>query len=250
VSREIRLRPLLGVPKIGAGDDLARALADAARGSDVALRAGVLVVCQKVVSKQEGRVVELASVTPGAEAARIAAEDGKDPRQIEVILRETRRIVRRGHGVLITETHHGFVCANAGVDLSNAPADDCAVLLPVDPDASARRLRGELLALGAGEPLGVVVSDTFGRPWREGLVDLAIGSAGFRPLDDWRGRADLRGRELTVTVNATADQLAAAAGLLMAKDAGIPAVFVEGVTLEGDGSAKELVRNASIDLFR
>jgi coenzyme F420-0:L-glutamate ligase/coenzyme F420-1:gamma-L-glutamate ligase len=250
MSREIRLRPLLGVPKIGAGDDLARALADAARGSDVALRAGVLVVCQKVVSKQEGRVVELASVTPGAEAARIAAEDGKDPRQIEVILRETRRIVRRGHGVLITETHHGFVCANAGVDLSNAPADDCAVLLPVDPDASARRLRGELLALGAGEPLGVVVSDTFGRPWREGLVDLAIGSAGFRPLDDWRGRADLRGRELTVTVNATADQLAAAAGLLMAKDAGIPAVFVEGVTLEGDGSAKELVRNASIDLFR
>jgi coenzyme F420-0:L-glutamate ligase/coenzyme F420-1:gamma-L-glutamate ligase len=250
VSREIRLRPLLGVPRIGAGDDLARALADAARGSDVALRAGVLVVCQKVVSKQEGRVVELASVTPGAEAARIAAEDGKDPRQIEVILRETRRIVRRGHGVLITETHHGFVCANAGVDLSNAPADDCAVLLPVDPDGSARRLRGELLALGAGAPLGVVVSDTFGRPWREGLVDLAIGSAGFRPLDDWRGRADLRGRELTVTVNATADQLAAAAGLLMAKDAGIPAVFVEGVTLDGDGSAQELVRNASIDLFR
>jgi coenzyme F420-0:L-glutamate ligase / coenzyme F420-1:gamma-L-glutamate ligase len=250
VSREIRLRPLLGVPRIGAGDDLARALADAARGSDVALRAGVLVVCQKVVSKQEGRVVDLASVTPGAEAARIAAEDGKDPRQIEVILRETRRIVRRGHGVLITETHHGFVCANAGVDLSNAPADDCAVLLPVDPDGSARRLRGELLALGAGAPLGVVVSDTFGRPWREGLVDLAIGSAGFRPLDDWRGRADLRGRELTVTVNATADQLAAAAGLLMAKDAGIPAVFVEGVTLDGDGSAQELVRNASIDLFR
>jgi coenzyme F420-0:L-glutamate ligase/coenzyme F420-1:gamma-L-glutamate ligase len=250
VSREIRLRPLLGVPRIGAGDDLARALADAARGSDVALRAGVLVVCQKVVSKQEGRVVDLASVTPGAEAARIAAEDGKDARQIEVILRETRRIVRRGHGVLITETHHGFVCANAGVDLSNAPADDCAVLLPVDPDGSARRLRGELLALGAGAPLGVVVSDTFGRPWREGLVDLAIGSAGFRPLDDWRGRADLRGRELTVTVNATADQLAAAAGLLMAKDAGIPAVFVEGVTLDGDGSAQELVRNASIDLFR
>jgi coenzyme F420-0:L-glutamate ligase/coenzyme F420-1:gamma-L-glutamate ligase len=250
VSADVRLRPLLGVPRIGAGDDLAGALAAAAQRGDIALRGGVLVVCQKVVSKQEGRVVELASVAPRAEAERIAAEDGKDARQIEVILRETKRIVRRGHGVLITETHHGFVCANAGVDLSNAPADDCAVLLPVDPDGSARRLRGELLALGAGAPLGVVVSDTFGRPWREGLVDLAIGSAGFRPLDDWRGRADLRGRELTVTVNATADQLAAAAGLLMAKDAGIPAVFVEGVTLDGDGSAQELVRNASIDLFR
>ena len=250
MSGDIRLRPLLGVPRIAAGDDLAGALAAAAQRSQVALRGGVLVVCQKVVSKQEGRVVDLASITPSAEAARIAAEDGKDPRQIEVILRETRRVVRRGHGVLITETHHGFVCANAGVDLSNAPADGYAVLLPVDPDASARRLRAELLARGADEPLGVVISDTFGRPWREGLVDVAIGSAGFRPLDDWRGRADLRGRELTVTVNATADQLAAAAGLLMAKDAGIPAVLCEGVTLEGDGTAQELVRKAAIDLFR
>ena len=250
MSGDIRLRPLLGVPRIAAGDDLAGALATAAQRAQVALRGGVLVVCQKVVSKQEGRVVDLASITPSAEAARIAAEDGKDPRQIEVILRETRRVVRRGHGVLITETHHGFVCANAGVDLSNAPADGYAVLLPVDPDASARRLRAELLARGADEPLGVVISDTFGRPWREGLVDVAIGSAGFRPLDDWRGRADLRGRELTVTVNATADQLAAAAGLLMAKDAGIPAVLCEGVTLEGDGTAQELVRKAAIDLFR
>ena len=250
MSGDIRLRPLLGVPRIAAGDDLAGALAAAAQRSQVALRGAVLVVCQKVVSKQEGRVVDLASIAPSAEAARIAAEDGKDPRQIEVILRETRRVVRRGHGVLITETHHGFVCANAGVDLSNAPADGYAVLLPVDPDASARRLRAELLARGADEPLGVVISDTFGRPWREGLVDVAIGSAGFRPLDDWRGRADLRGRELTVTVNATADQLAAAAGLLMAKDAGIPAVLCEGVTLEGDGTAQELVRKAAIDLFR
>jgi coenzyme F420-0:L-glutamate ligase/coenzyme F420-1:gamma-L-glutamate ligase len=250
MSTELRLRPLPGVPRIGAGDDLAGALAAAAQRGGMALRAGVLVVCQKVVSKQEGRVVDLASVAPGAEAARIAAEDGKDARQIEVILRETKRIVRRGHGVLITETHHGFVCANAGVDLSNAPADGHAVLLPVDPDASARRLRAELLARGAAEPLGVVVSDTFGRAWREGLVDVAIGCAGFRPLDDWRGRADLRGRELTVTVNATADQLAAAAGLLMAKDAGIPAVFCEGVTLSGDGTAQELVRNSAIDLFR
>ena len=178
---------------IAPGDDLAAALAAAAQRPAIALRGGVLVVCQKVVSKQEGRLVVLAEVEPSEPAVRIAQEHGKDPRQIEVILRETRRIVRRGHGVLICETHHGFVCANAGVDLSNAPADGVAVLLPLDPDASARRLRAELLAQGAGEPLGVVVSDTFGRPWREGLVDVAIGCAGLRPLDDWRGRSDLRG---------------------------------------------------------
>jgi coenzyme F420-0:L-glutamate ligase / coenzyme F420-1:gamma-L-glutamate ligase len=250
LSRELRLRALPGIPAVAPGDDLAGALAAAAQRAGVALRGGVLVVCQKVVSKQEGRLVALAEVEPSEEAVRIAQEHAKDPRHIEVILRETRRIVRRGHGVLICETHHGFVCANAGVDLSNAPGDGMAVLLPVDPDASARRLRGELLALGAAEPLGLVVSDTFGRPWREGLVDVAIGCAGLRPLDDWRGRSDLRGRELAVTVNATADQLAAAAGLLMEKDAGHPAVFVEGAEIAGDGSARELLRDVAIDLFR
>jgi coenzyme F420-0:L-glutamate ligase/coenzyme F420-1:gamma-L-glutamate ligase len=250
MSGELRLRALPGVPAIAPGDDLAGALADAARRAGIALRGGVLVVCQKVVSKQEGRLVVLAELEPSEPALRIAREDGKDPRQLEAILRETRRIVRRGHGVLICETHHGFVCANAGVDLSNAPADGVAVLLPVDPDASARRLRGELLARGAAEPFGVVVSDTFGRAWREGLVDVAIGCAGLRPLDDWRGRRDLRGRELAVTVNASADQLAAAAGLLMAKDAGHPAVFVEGAATQGDGSARELLRDPAIDLFR
>jgi coenzyme F420-0:L-glutamate ligase/coenzyme F420-1:gamma-L-glutamate ligase len=250
VSGALRLSGLPGLPAIAPGDDLAGAISAAAARAGVALRGGVLVVCQKVVSKQEGRLVALASVEPSAEAARIAAEDGKDPRQVEVILRETRRVVRRGRGVLICETHHGLVCANAGVDLSNAPADGVAVLLPVDPDASARRLRGELLARGAAEPLGVVVSDTFGRPWREGLVDVAIGCAGLRPLDDWRGRADLRGRELTVTVNASADQLAAAAGLLMGKDAGVPAVWVEGFAVHGDGSARELLRPPESDLFR
>jgi coenzyme F420-0:L-glutamate ligase/coenzyme F420-1:gamma-L-glutamate ligase len=250
VSAELRLRALHGLPAVAPGDDLAGALADAARRAGIALRDGVLVVCQKVISKQEGRLVVLAEVEPSEAALEIGREHAKDPRHIEVILRETRRIVRRGHGVLICETHHGFVCANAGVDLSNAPADGVAVLLPANPDASARRLRGELLAKGAAEPLGVVVSDTFGRPWREGLVDVAIGCAGLRPLDDWRGRGDLRGRELAVTVNATADQLAAAAGLLMAKDAGHPAVFVEGVATGGDGSARELLRDTQLDLFR
>jgi len=250
VSGELRLRGLPGVPRIAPGDDLAGALSAAAARAGVALGGGVLVVCQKVVSKQEGRLAVLAEVEPSADAVRIGREDGKDPRHVEVILRETRRVVRRARGVLICETQHGFVCANAGVDLSNAPADGVAVLLPADPDASARRLRGELLARGAGEPLGVIVSDTFGRPWREGLVDVAIGCAGLRPLDDWRGRADLRGRELAVTVNASADQLAAAAGLLMGKDAGIPAVWIEGFEIQGDGTARELIRPPASDLFR
>jgi coenzyme F420-0:L-glutamate ligase/coenzyme F420-1:gamma-L-glutamate ligase len=165
-----------------------------------------------------------------------------------VVLRESARIVREGHGVLICETRHGFVCANAGVDLSNAPEDEVAVLLPRDPDASAQRLRK---ALQQGDrPLGVVVSDTFGRPWREGLVDQAIGCAGLAPIADHRGRPDLRGRELAVTIPAVADQLAAAAGLLMAKDAGVPAVWVEGVAFEGEGSVRETLRDPELDLFR
>jgi coenzyme F420-0:L-glutamate ligase/coenzyme F420-1:gamma-L-glutamate ligase len=253
VSAALRLRALRGVPLIRPGDDLAGALLAAARREDVALAGGVLVVCQKVVSKQEGRVVALADADPSEEARRIAAEDGKDPRHVEVILRETARVVRRGHGVLVTETRHGFVCANAGVDLSNAPADGMAVLLPEDPDASARRLRAALLAGGAAEPLGVIVSDTFGRAWREGLVDVAIGCAGVRPLADLRGSADLRGRELAVTVTATADQLAAAAGLLMAKAAAVPAVWidgVEGIVAFGEGDARALLRDARLDLFR
>ena len=150
---------------------------------------------------------------------------------------------------MICETHHGFVCANAGVDLSNAPAEDVAVLLPEDADASAARLHQGLVALGAG-PLGVVVSDTFGRPWREGLVDQAIGSAGFAPIDDRRGDRDLAGRELQVTTTATADQLAAAAGLLMPKASGIPAVWVTGVELAGEGHLGETLRDPETDLFR
>jgi coenzyme F420-0:L-glutamate ligase/coenzyme F420-1:gamma-L-glutamate ligase len=230
------------------GDDLARLLAEAAARGGVALRDGVLVVCQKVVSKAEGRVVTLADVTPSAQAARIAREDGKDPRQVELVLRESRRIVRRGHGVLITETHHGFVCANAGVDLSNAPAAGQAVLLPEDPDASARALRRALAPADAR--LGVLVSDTFGRPWREGLVDLAIGCAGMAPLDDARGSRDLAGRELQVTTLARADQLAAAAGLLMGKADGVPAVWIEGVAVEGDAPLASLLRDPAGDLFR
>lgn len=245
----IRLVPLPGLPLVQPGDDLAALVALAAARAGVALRDGVLVVCQKVVSKAEGRIVRLAEVEPSAEARRLAAEDGKDPRHLEVVLRETARVVRRGPGVLICETRHGFVCANAGVDLSNAPAEGTAVLLPVDPDASAARLREALLARGAG-PLAVIVSDTFGRPWREGLVDVALGCAGLEPIADLRGGSDLVGRRLEVTATATADQLAAAAGLLMAKDAGLPAVFVEGVRAFGNGMARALLRDPAKDLFR
>src|SRR5262249_8862152 len=181
----------------------------------------------------EGRIVSLADITPSEEARRIAAEDGKDPRHIELVLRESVRIVRHGHRTLITETRHGFVCANSGVDLSNAPSADTAVLLPLAPDGSARALREELEKRGHG-PLAVVVSDTFGRPWREGLVDVALGCSGIAPIDDLRGSTDWVGRPLEVTATATADQLAAAAGLLMRKDAGIPAVWVAGLALAGD----------------
>jgi len=250
VNAPLVFTPLSGLPLVEPGADLAGLIAAAADAQELPLAGAALVVCQKVISKAEGRLVSLAEIEPGPEALRIAAEHEKDPRHIQVVLNETRRIVRRGHGVLICETHHGFVCANAGVDLSNAPGDDVAVLLPEDPDASARRLRDALAGAAGSEPLAVVVTDTFGRPWREGLVDVAIGCAGIAPIDDLRGSADLRGRELAVTTTATVDALAAGAGLLMRKDSGIPAVHVTGVSLAGDGALRDILRDPSSDLFR
>lgn len=247
-SGAIRLVPMPGIPDVVPGAPLAELIAAAARQAGVLLRDGVLVVCQKVVSKAEGRVVELARVEPSPEARRLAAAEGKDPVHVELVLRESVRIVRRGHGVLIAETPHGFVCANAGVDLSNAPAEGTAVLLPEDPDASARRLR-QTLAPG-GDRLGVLISDTFGRPWREGLVDVAIGCAGLDPIRDERGGRDRGNRELQVTTMALADQLAAAAGLLMGKAAGIPAVWIEGIPPRGDAPLRTLLRDPTLDLFR
>ncbi len=245
----LRLVPLHGLPEITPGSDLAALIRDAARAQGEALANRVVVVCQKIVSKAEGRLVDLAGVEPSALAREIGAEHGRDPRQVEVVLRESRRIVRRGRGVLITETHHGYVCANSGVDLSNAPGPDVAVLLPADPDASARRLFEALRTPDGTTP--VIISDTFGRPWREGLVDVALGSAGLAPIRDDRGTLDRAGRELQVTQPATADQLAAAAGLLMWKSAGVPVVLVEGFPFEGDGSVqKSLLRDSATDLFR
>ena len=250
VPEPIRLVALPGIPPVQPGDDLHALIRAAAQRASIPLKAGALVVAQKIVSKAEGRVVALSDVTPSAEAVKLASEDDRDPRQFELVLRETARIVRRGHGVTISETKHGFVCANAGVDLSNAPAPDTAVLLPLDPDASARALRDALLADPGAPPLAVIISDTFGRPWREGLVDVALGSAGIEPICDLRGNADLSGRKLAVTATATADQLAAAAGLLMRKDAGTPAVWIEGIAIEGDGNIRETLRNPATDLFR
>lgn len=236
----LHLSALEGLPEIEPGYDLAGRLAEL-----VPEGPGILVVAQKVVSKAEGRIVRLADVEPSPRALEVAKAVDKDPRQVELVLRESRRIVRQAPGVLITETHHGLVCANSGVDLSNAPGDDTAVLLPIDPDASAERIRARL-----GPGRGVIVSDTFGRPWREGLVDVAIGVAGFAPLRDYVGESDREGRELQITVMALADQLAATAGILMEKSAGRPAVWIEGVVPSGDGRLADLLRDPERDLFR
>ena len=248
-GQEIRFVGLHGIPIVEPGDDLAELIDRAARHANVKLDDGVLLVCQKIISKAEGRLIDFAEVEPSEEAIRIGAQDERDARHVEIILRETKRIVRRGHGVLICETHHGFVCANAGVDLSNSPGEEIAILLPLDCDASAARLRDALLARGHRN-LAVIVTDTFGRPWREGLVDQAIGSAGIAPIHDLRGGKDLAGRELQVTATATVDQLAAGAGILMIKDSGIPAVFVTGVDPGGEGNVGDMLRDPEEDLFR
>ena len=245
----ITLVPLEGIPAIAPGDDLALLLAEALRrggGSD----GDLLVVCQKAVSKAEGRVVRLDEVQASAAAARIAREIEKDPRVVEVILGETRRIVRMDQKHLIVETRQGYVCANAGVDESNSLDASTVILLPEDADASAARLREQLRARTSLD-LPVLITDTFGRPWREGLVEVAIGVSGFLPMLDFRGKRDLGGRELHHTVVAVADELAAAAGLLMDKDRGIPAVLVRGYPFQrGAGRAAELLRERSKDLFR
>jgi coenzyme F420-0:L-glutamate ligase/coenzyme F420-1:gamma-L-glutamate ligase len=242
---ELRLRALPGLPEIRPGDDLPALLA-----AVVPRGPGVLVVAQKIVSKAEGRIVRLDDVEPSPRARELGLVVGRDPRHVELVLREAARVVRAVPGVLIAETRHGLVCANAGVDLSNAPESDgpgaeIAVLLPLDPDASAECIRARL-----GPGRAVIVSDTFGRPWREGLVDVAIGVAGLAPLRDMRGEPDRSGRVLQVTVMAQADQLAAAAGLLMEKAAGRPAVWIEGLHPSGSGRLADLIRDPSRDLFR
>jgi len=251
VSSDVRIIGIEGIPEVRAGDDVASLIAGAARAGGVAIEAGdALVVTQKIVSKAEGRIVDLATVTPSPFAERYAQMFEKDARQVEVVLSETKRIVRMEHGVMICETSHGFVCANAGVDASNVERTGTVCLLPVDPDASARRIRdGVRQALGV--EVAVVVSDTFGRPWREGHVNFAIGIAGIRPLIDYAGQRDPAGYELRVTQMAVVDELAAAAELVHGKLARVPVAVIRGVQYEvGDASSSELIRPAERDMFR
>jgi coenzyme F420-0:L-glutamate ligase/coenzyme F420-1:gamma-L-glutamate ligase len=248
----VSITPLPGLPQIRPGDDLAALLLTSiAAAGLMPADDDILVVCQKIVSKAENQLVDLAQVTPSPFAEQIAATtQGKDARVIEVILRQTRRIVRMDNGNLIVETGPGWVCANAGVDESNSGADGVVVLLPADADASARRIAAAVRER-SGRRLAVIVTDTFGRPWRQGLVDFALGVAGMPALLDLRGSTDLDGRELHHTVNAQADALAAAAGLVMRKGAGIPAALVRGYPFTpGEGSGRELIREKQFDLFR
>jgi coenzyme F420-0:L-glutamate ligase / coenzyme F420-1:gamma-L-glutamate ligase len=242
---------VLGVedfPEVRPDDDLNKMISSAVAGD---LRAGdVLVVTHKIVSKAEGRLVDLQTVEPSALAKGYAVRHGKDPRQIEVVLRESRRIVRMDRGIVISETHHGFVCANAGVDASNVPGDDTVCLLPVDPDASATNLR-DALAKDPGVEVAVVISDSFGRAWRHGITDVAIGVAGMDPIADYRGIPDPHGYPMEASVLAVADELAAAAELVMGKTDGIPLAIIRGYSYSpASGTGKDLLMPPERDMFR
>jgi coenzyme F420-0:L-glutamate ligase/coenzyme F420-1:gamma-L-glutamate ligase len=270
---ELRAIPVSGLPEVEAGTKLGELIAAAAEIED----GDVVVIAQKAVSKAEGRVRHLSSTIPSSKARKLAAALGKEPALVQLILDESREVLRAERGVLITETHHGFVCANAGIDTSNLPDADTVCLLPEDPDASARLLRNEIASAVAEEPgvglaghsarsasaeshprlplrIGVVVSDSFGRAWRLGQVEVAIGCAGLAPLDDWRGRQDTSGRELEATVIAVADEAAAAADLVRSKDSRVPVVIIRGldrfVTTDDGPGAAAIRRPRNEDLFR
>ena len=249
MSREVRVLGLEGIPELREGDDLAALVAESATAAGGLLAGDIVVVAQKAVSKVEGRLVRLADVVPSALAMEVGHAHKKDPRLIEIILRESRRVVRMDRGILITETRHGLICANAGVDQSNVGLG-CASLLPEDPDASARAFADRVRA-ATGVEVGVIVADTFGRPWREGLVNVAIGVAGFRPLQTFLGVPDAHGYTLQATILAVADEIAGAAELVMGKLDQVPVAVVRGYRYEsGAGSARELLRDPNIDLFR
>jgi coenzyme F420-0:L-glutamate ligase / coenzyme F420-1:gamma-L-glutamate ligase len=237
-----------GIPELDETDDLGLLLYEAALRAGGLVDGDVVVVAQKAVSKVEGRVVRLDEVEPSERARELAGPDG-DPRHVEVVLRESRDVVRSRPPLVIAETRHGFVCASAGVDASNAPEAGTLVLLPLDPDASARGLRDRLVGLASVE-VGVVVSDSFGRAWRQGTTDVALGVAGVAPLRDLRGARDAGGRELQSTQIAVADEIAGAAELVMGKARRVPAAIVRGVEARGDGTAAELVMPRERDLFR
>ena len=244
---EVRVVPLRGLPELEEGDDLAAFLAEAARETGGLEPGDVVVVAQKAVSKVEGRVVSLDGIEPSPRARELAGEE--DARRIEVVLREAREVIRSRPPLVIAETAHGFVCASAGVDASNAKGPDTLVLLPLDPDASAARLRERLLEL-TGIAVGVIVSDSFGRAFRKGTTDVALGVAGLTPLLDLKGERDSAGYELHATEIAVADELASAAELVMGKTRGIPAAIVRGVDVAGEGLGADLLMPRDRDLFR
>jgi coenzyme F420-0:L-glutamate ligase/coenzyme F420-1:gamma-L-glutamate ligase len=249
VSAELRVLPVTGLPEFTAGMAIGERIAAGTEVCD----GDVVAISQKIVSKAEGRLRRLSSVLPGAEARRLAATLGKEPALVELILAESRAVLRAERGTLITETRHGFVCANAGIDSSNLPEPDTVSLLPADPDASARRIRAEIQA-ACTSSVAVIVSDSFGRAWRLGQSEVAIGCAGMRPLDDWRGRGDAGGRELQATLIAVADEAAAAADLVRDKASRVPAALVRGlerfVGAEDGPGAAALRRPPDEDLFR
>ena len=246
----VEIFPLRGLPEIRPGDDIAGAIAQAVRAHEMRIvEDDIFVVAQKIVSKAEGRIVSLDQVAPSERARVWAQEWNKDARVVELVLRESKRIVRMERGVIITETRQGFVCANAGIDVSNA-GEGTAILLPDDPDVSARALHVALSKVFACH-VGVIVSDTFGRAWREGLVNVALGVAGLSDLIDYRGQTDANGKPLQATVIAVADELAAAAELVMGKSDRIPVAIVRGANLGSrSGSGADLIRPAEKDLFR
>ncbi|MER3397661.1 MAG: coenzyme F420-0:L-glutamate ligase [Chloroflexota bacterium] len=248
---EVRVIGVEGIPEVRPGDDLAALILDALGRQGLRLEDGdVVVVTQKVVSKAEGRIVDLTTVEPSAFALNIAHQTGKDPRHVEVVLRESVRVVRMDRGIIIAETRHGFVCANAGVDASNVGPGPLVTILPEDPDASAARIRARLMA-ATGADVAVIISDTFGRPWREGITNVAIGVAGMLPIRSYVGLQDPYGYPLRVSNVAVADELASAAELVTGKLLGVPVAVIKGYEYpRGEGKARMLVRPADRDLFR
>jgi coenzyme F420-0:L-glutamate ligase/coenzyme F420-1:gamma-L-glutamate ligase len=250
MSGEIRVIPIHGLPEVRLSDDVAQLIVEAAGSDPGILEGDVVVVTQKIVSKSEGRVVPLDTVTPSPAAVRLAAETEKDPRLVELILRESNGIVRQRGPVLITETRHGFVCANAGIDASNVGPEGTVCLLPEDPDASAQRIRAAIRE-ETGADVAVIISDTFGRAWREGHANVCVGLAGMLPFSDYVGQVDPFGYELRVSTLCVADELAGAAELVMNKLDGVPVAIVRGFAYpKGEGTARQIVRPKENDLFR
>jgi len=252
MSTEIRIIPIKGIGEISPGADLGKSIYEALLNQGLTLEQDdILVVTQKIVSKAEERIVHLTDIQPSLFAQSIAKQGQKDARHMEVVLRESKRIVRMDRGIIISETHHGFICANAGVDESNINGENLLTLLPVDPDQSAQTLRTQLQALAGKHDIAIIISDTWGRPWRNGQVNMAIGVAGMEPLVDYRGQRDRYGYEMQASVIGVADELAAAAELVMGKIEHIPVALIRGYSYQsGNGETHTLIRESATDMFR